>query len=498
MKRAVIYARYSSNSQTEQSIEGQIRACSDYAKGKDLTIVGEYIDRAFSGRTDNRPDFQRLMTDCTKNLFDAIIVYRTDRFARDKYDSVIYKRHIRKSKIELHYAAEHIPEGPEGLILESLMEGLAEYYSAELSQKIRRGIHESALKGKATGGNIALGYKIAPDKSFVIDEKEAEAVKIIFDMFVNQKTNAEICAHLNSVGIKTSRGQAFTKSSIPRIIKNEKYIGVYKCCDIRLENGVPAIISKEIFLAAQSEIARRRTSKQAYLPRADYLLSGKLFCGHCKKKMTGVSGTGKLGSKFFYYYCPEARQKKGCGKKQVPKDWLEDLVVTETLAHILQPDAINYISNKCYEIQLNDKSLNDGVEFFQARLADNQKAIAGTLKAIESGIVTETLPVRLRELEIERRQLNDELKNAEARRIILTPAHIEFMLLQYAKPCNDEYARKKEIIESFVSEVYLYDDKLLIYYNINKNQTALTQSDLALVEAPGFDQCDNASTRRTV
>lgn len=495
MKRAVIYARYSSSNQTEQSIEGQVRVCSEYAKAKGLTIVGEYIDRAISGRTDNRPDFQRLMQDSGKHMFEAVIVYRTDRFARNKYDSAIYKRHLRKCNVELHYAAEHIPEGPEGIILESLMEGLAEYYSAELSQKIRRGIRESALKGKATGGNIALGYKIGPDKSFIVDEKEAEAVRMIFDMFVRQKPNSEICRYLNDLGIKTSRGNPFTKSSIPRIIQNEKYIGVYKCGDIRIEDAVPAIVSKEVFAMAQKENARRRTSKQAALPRAEYLLSGKLFCGHCKKKMTGVSGTGRRGGKFYYYYCPTARSKKGCDKKHVPKDWLEDLVVAETLDHILRPDALKYIANACYEIQLKDKTGDEEVEFFRRRIAENKRALDNTLKAIESGVETMTLPVRLKELELERLQLHDELKAAEARKVVLTPEHIEFMLMQYAEKGEDEQAYKKEIIECFVSEVYLYDDKLLIYYNINKNHPELAKSDLALLESDGFDQRDDASTK---
>lgn len=495
MKRAVIYARYSSSNQTEQSIEGQVRVCSEYAKAKGLTIVGEYIDRAISGRTDNRPDFQRLMQDSGKHMFEAVIVYRTDRFARNKYDSAIYKRHLRKCNVELHYAAEHIPEGPEGIILESLMEGLAEYYSAELSQKIRRGIRESALKGKATGGNIALGYKIGPDKSFIVDEKEAEAVRMIFDMFVRQKPNSEICRYLNDLGIKTSRGNPFTKSSIPRIIQNEKYIGVYKCGDIRIEDAVPAIVSKEVFAMAQKENARRRTSKQAALPRAEYLLSGKLFCGHCKKKMTGVSGTGRRGGKFYYYYCPTARSKKGCDKKHVSKDWLEDLVVAETLDHILRPDALKYIANACYEIQLKDKTGDKEVEFFRRRIAENKRALDNTLKAIESGVETMTLPVRLKELEMERLQLHDELKAAEARKVVLTPEHIEFMLMQYAEKGEDEQAYKKEIIECFVSEVYLYDDKLLIYYNINKNHPELAKSDLALLESDGFDQRDDASTK---
>jgi DNA invertase Pin-like site-specific DNA recombinase len=161
------------------------------------------------------------MQDCPKRLFNVVIVYRTDRFARNKYDSAIYKRHLKRSGIELHYAAENIPEGPEGIILESLMEGLAEYYSAELSQKIRRGIRESALKCHSTGGNLALGYRTAADKSFVINEEEAAAVRTIFNMFVRQTTNTEICAYLNDLGLRTSQGRLFTKSSVPRIINKK-------------------------------------------------------------------------------------------------------------------------------------------------------------------------------------------------------------------------------------------------------------------------------------
>jgi len=487
MKRTAFYGRYSGKNQTEQSIEGQRRVCEAYAKQKGLTIVAEYVDRALSGKTDNRPDFLRLMADCGKKLYDDVIIYATDRFARNKYDSAIYKAQLKKYGIKLHYATEHIPDGPEGIILESLMEGLAEYYSAELSQKIKRGIRESVLKGKAVGGNVPLGYKIGPDKSFVIDEREAEAVRMIFDMYIEGRPNVEICDRLNALGIRTVRGNLFTKSSIPRIIQNEKYIGVYACGEIKLEDTIPQIIPREKFLIAQKENDRRRVSKQAALPRAEYLLSGKLYCGHCKKKMVGVSGTGKLGGKFFYYYCPDARAKRGCDKKQVPKNWLEDRVAAETLDHILKPEAISYISKTCYEIQLKDSS-DEEVEFFRRRIAENKKALSNTLKAIESGVETMTLPVRLRELEIERIKLGDELRAAEARKIVLTPEHIEFMLRQYTDP--------KEIIECFVSEVYLYDDKLLLYYNINENQPDLAYSDLALAESDGFDERSLCSTRR--
>ncbi len=229
------------------------------SKAHDLTIVGEYINRAVSERTDNRPDFQRLMQDCSKHIFDAVIVYRTDRFARNKYDSAIYKQHLKKNNIELHYAAKHIPEGPEGVIPESLMKDLAEYYSLELSQKIRRGIRESALKAQSLCGNLALGYKVGPDKSYQIDEKNAEAVRMIFDMYVQQKSNAEICERLNNMGVKTSYGHPFNKSSIPRIVQNEKYMGVYKCGDIQLEDAVPSIHIKRGF-----SYGSKRNRPQAY------------------------------------------------------------------------------------------------------------------------------------------------------------------------------------------------------------------------------------------
>ena len=139
MQQAVIYARYSPGpNQTEQSIEGQVRECTKYAELHDLRIVGTYIDRKISGKTDNRREFQRMIDDSEKHIFDVIILYHTDRFARNRYDSAIYKHKLKENGVELRYATTDIPKGPEGIILESIMEGWAEYYSAELSRKIKR------------------------------------------------------------------------------------------------------------------------------------------------------------------------------------------------------------------------------------------------------------------------------------------------------------------------------------------------------------------------
>ena len=231
--RAVIYARYSSDRQTEQSIEGQVRVCEEYAAKEGLTIVGQYIDRAVSARTDNRPQFKAMIKDSALGLFDAIIVYKTDRFARSKYDSAIYKKQLLLNNVTLHYAAETIPDGPEGVILESLLEGLAEYYSLELGQKIKRGLRESAYKCQATGIR-PFGYQVNEDKTFSVHLEEAVIVKKVFQDFLAGSSIAQIAREINALGFKTTRNGKFGQKSIRRILEAPRYIGTYIWRDIMI------------------------------------------------------------------------------------------------------------------------------------------------------------------------------------------------------------------------------------------------------------------------
>ncbi|WP_304584041.1 recombinase family protein [Acutalibacter muris] len=501
MKNAVIYARYSAGpNQTEQSIEGQLRVCTEYAEKNDLRIVGTYIDRKISGKTDNRREFQRMIDDSGKKIFEVVIMYQTDRFARNRYDSAVYKHALRKNGVEIKYATTNIPEGPEGIILESLMEGLAEYYSAELSQKIKRGMRESALKCHSTGAGHSLGYRTAPDKSIVIEPDGAKAVQIIFDMYIKGRSQVEICDHLNGLGLRTVQGKPFGKNSINKIIKNKRYIGVYSYDDIVIEDGIPAIISKDTFRLAQLEMERRRTRKRPKSPKAEYLLSGKAFCGHCQKPLTGVSGTGRSGNKWYYYYCPDSRAKKGCDKKPVRREWLEDYVVQTTIQAVLQPEIIKHVSEKCYEMQLHYREDNSDVLYFENKLAEVKKAIKNTLKAIESGVITKTLPARLAELENEQESIEAELAIAKATDVVITPEQIEFLLWQFSQPqegeTEDDYRRR--IIKCFVHKVFLFDDKLLLYYNVSRDGKTREQSNVELLEgalSAGFNQRFSGSTK---
>lgn len=490
--KAVIYARYSPGPrQTEQSIEGQLRVCTDFCKQRGLEVVETYCDRHISGRTDERPEFQRLIADAKKKKFEAVVVYKTDRFARNKYDSAIYKRELKRNGIQIFYAAEAIPEGPEGIILESLMEGLAEYYSVELAQKIKRGMHESALKCKSTGAGRPLGYCVDKEKHFQIDPEGAQTVRTIFELYIKGESNAAICELLNARGLRTTQGKPFNKSSVNRIVQNRKYIGEYSYNGVTVEGGMPAIVTMETFCLAQAEVERRKRVKKPKSPKAEYLLAGRLFCGHCKTAMQGVSGTGKSGNKWYYYYCGNNRGKvKACDKKQVSRDRLEKVVVDLTVRYILRENVLADLAKKVYAAQSRQNDTASEVAFYEKKLVDNKKAIANILRVIESGADTQTLPTRLQELESEQAVIQGELAFLKSRHLELSEDQILFMLMQYLEPFENETTQEyhRRIITCFVAEVYAYDDKLLIYFNISGEDGKLKASDLASLEAGVFDQ----------
>ncbi len=180
---AVVYARFSSHRQGEQSIEGQVAEAERYAAEHGLTIIHVYADRAQTGRNDNREQFQLMLSDAANKKFDALIVWKTDRIGRNKEEIALNKYHLKKNGVKIYYVAEMIPDTPEGIILEAVIEGMAAYYSEQLSQNIKRGQRASAAKAQSTGGNRPLGYLTGPDKKFIIDPESAPTVKLVFNLY---------------------------------------------------------------------------------------------------------------------------------------------------------------------------------------------------------------------------------------------------------------------------------------------------------------------------
>ncbi len=476
--KAVIYARYSSDSQREESIEGQIRECTDYAVKNGITIVTSYVDRALSARTADRPEFQRMIKDSEHRLFDAVLVWKLDRFSRDRYDSALYKHLLRKNGVKVISAKENISEGPEGIILEAMLEGYAEYYSAELAQKIRRGQQENALKCKSNGGVIPFGYRVDPkEHCFVIDPVEAPIVKEIFSRYANGEPMVDIVTSLNERGILSHDGKVFRISVMGFMLKNRKYIGEYKYADVVVPKGMPAIIDDDLFERVQKRMKANQKAPARAKAKEEYLLTTKLFCGNCGKMMAGESGHSSTGMIYQYYKCGGAKRREGCdNKKALKKDWIEKVAVTLTVQWLRSNDAlINRIADAIVELQGQEDPM---LPAMRKQLKDCEKGIENLLNAVQAGIVTNGTKERLEKLEEQKESLQVSIMQAHLTRPKYSKDEIIDWIMQFRGGNLDDKQYQKEIIDIFLNSIYVYEDRLVFTYNYRNGTETISRKEI--------------------
>lgn len=402
---AVIYARYSSDSQREESIEGQLRECRAFAEEKGLTIIDTYIDRALSAKTDNRPEFQRMIKESNKRKFEIILVWKLDRFSRNRYDSAHYKAQLKKNNVKVVSATESISDDASGILLESMLEGFAEYYSADLSEKVIRGLTENALKCKFNGGGIALGYQIDAEQHYQLDPVTAPIIQEVYQKYVNGTTIKSLVEYLKELGVKNYRGKNFSIDAVKLILKNRKYIGEYSYRNIVTPNGIPAIVSEELFNKAQQRMAKNKKAPARHKAKQDmYLLTTKLFCGICGAYMIGESGTSRNGAFHQYYKCASVKKHKGCHKKTVRKAWIENIVIHYAMGKLMDDDYINQVTDIAYKAQCKE---NTKIPQLKKQIAETNSAIHNMLNAIEQGIITSSTKDRLQDLEKTKEKLED-------------------------------------------------------------------------------------------
>ena len=496
--KAVIYARYSSSGQREESIEGQIRDCSEYAERNGIAVIGTYEDRALTGTSDKRPAFQRMIRDSERGQFSFVICWKSDRFARSRYDSAIYKARLKKNGVRLLYAKESIPEGPEGIILESIMEGYAEYYSANLSENVKRGNRESALKLQ-TCGVTCLGYRTGADKRFEIDPATAPVVKRIFTDYVAGKPAVTICAELNSEGLRTVRGGPFNKNSIRRIIQNERYCGVYDYSGVRDENGVPAIVDKETWRQAQEILNVHHRNKTPAKADGGYLLTGKIFCGHCGEPMTGESARGKLGGMYYYYVCNSRRYGRSCSKKRVRRELIEDLVV-EKLAEAVHSDELIEAYADYFMRWQKEQLQTDPAEELKRELHEVEAALRNNLALIDKGLASETVASHILELEGRKADLEAGIAKAKIRQPEISRDDVIWFLTSFRDGDIEDVSWRIYLVDTFLRAVYVYDDHLLLHMNMTGNKKEPLPVKLAeeaeSADGEVFENCDVSPARR--
>ncbi len=476
---AVVYARFSSHKQGEQSIEGQVAEAEQFAINHGLKIIHIYADKAQTGRNDNREQFQLMLADATKHKFDALIVWKTDRIGRNKEEIALNKYHLKKNGIKIYYVAETIPDTPEGIILESVIEGMAAYYSEQLSQNVKRGMKASALKAQYTGGPIPLGYAIDENKHFVIDPMYAPTVKLIFDMYASGKTITEIVKDVNNRGLRTLKGKPFTFSSLNKLLKNEKYIGTYLYKnEVRIENAIPAIIDTKTFYKVQEMLKYNQRAAAHKNSKVDYLLTEKLFCGKCGTGMVGVCGTSKTGTRHHYYICM-SQKKKLCTKKAVRQVWIENLVLEYVLKLIQDNELLEFIAESTYKYYIEQNTETSYTKALQKALADVNKSMANLIKAIEQGIINEATKKRMDELDEQKGEIEATLDSAKLKQDLgLKKEHILYFLQQFANMDYTDLECQKRLIKTFVNSVFVYDDKVVLTFNYSGDDRTITLNEI--------------------
>jgi DNA invertase Pin-like site-specific DNA recombinase len=492
METAVAYYRYSPGGrQGEQSIEGQAAEAHRWASENNVQIVREYADRKISGRSDDRAEFQQMLRELDKIRPTYLILWKLDRFGRNREEIAFNKHKVKKAGAKLVYVAEAIPDTPEGVILESVMEGMAEYYSLQLSQNIRRGQKVAASKCLALGGHGIIGYRAGKDKQYEIDPETAPVVKEIFQRYVAGESQAQIVRWLNASGRRTSRNAPFTVNSIRTLLKNEKYTGIYIWKnEVRIEGGMPAIIDHETWEKAQKRMITNKAAPARKDVKMDFMLTGKLFCGHCGGPMSGVSGTSRNGVPHYYYTCSMKHKKSGgngCKKKNVRKDWIEGLVLRH-IRYLLEKEGfLEAIADKCYAVYAAERDDTSYVDSLRADLRDVQTSLSNLLKAIEAGIFSKTTAARMEELEAQKQQLEDEIKLSEVgSKLALTRDHILYFLLKFRDLDLNEPKSRQRLFDTFVNSIFVYDDKVVITFNYSGDDRQITLKELDTVADESF------------
>ncbi|WP_179086302.1 MULTISPECIES: recombinase family protein [Paenibacillus] len=497
--RAAFYGRFSSDNQRDESIDAQKRAAEHFCRSNDYRIVAEYEDRAKTATSDKRPGFLQMIEDSGKGMFDVVIIHKLDRFSRDKYDSAKYKRILKMNGIRLISVTENLDDSPESIILESLLEGMAEYYSKNLAREVMKGMKETAYQCKHTGGLPPIGYSVDPiTRKYIINEEERRIVDTVFSMFIAGYGYNQIIRELADNDYKSRYGKPISKGTLGTILRNEKYTGtyIYNLTDgkdvhgkrngnrkkdnedvIRVEGGMPAIISKEVFQQVQEKMDSNKRQPGAYKAKEVYLLSGLIVCGECLKNVgtpysmmgnTKFSGRNKL--KYVTYRCGNRDRTKECNNPELRREYIENYVISQLQEKIFNEEAIPLLAK-----QLNDyhNSKQSNVKGERERLAKSlegiERQITNIVNAIASGTFNIALSSKLEELEQHKLQLGQKLLETKAvtEKAAITEDTLRQLLSKFGvHVTNHDLPEIKKFIGSYVDKVLVYKVHVEIIFKL--------------------------------
>ena len=453
----VLYGRYSSHNQKDISVEQQFEKGYELAAEYGIRIIDTYADRAVSGRTDKRRDFQRMMTDAAKGKFRYVIAWKSNRMGRNMLEALINEARLQDLGVRVLYVEEDFDDTAAGRFAARSMMNVNQFYSENMAEDIKRGLYDNAANCMVANGHLPYGYKADETLHYAIDEPKAAVIREIFTRVSCGEAFVDIMASLNARGIKTSYGRPWGRSSFQKILSNERYRGIYIYGDVRKEGGIPRIISDELYFKVQEVITTKKNPQGRHRVNGDYLLTGKLFCGHCKSPMTGISGTSRSGNLHYYYVCQKRRTEKTCEKKNLRRDDIELQVAKAIKRRTLDDDTINWIADSVVEYSQHQESAS-GIGLLEDQLKDTQRSIKNLMAAIEQGIITPTTKARLMELEKEQSDIDRKITMAKADVIPVNRDQLVGWLKKLQAGDVHDKKYQAELFDTFLIAVYVYDN----------------------------------------
>lgn len=483
--RAVLYARFSSDLQRSESIDAQVRAMKKYCEQNHMFIINTYIDEAKSATSDKRPSFQQMIKDSKNRKFDVVLVHKLDRFSRNRYDSAMYKRMLRMNGVRVYSVLENLDDTPESIMLESLLEGMSEYYSKNLAREVMKGLTENALQCKHNGGQPPLGYYVNEDKKLSVDEREAEAVRLIFNRYANGYTYSEIISELNLKKYYTKNGNTFAKNSLYSILTNEKYSGVFvfnksssknllnkrnthlhKSDEeiIKIPNGCPQIVDTETFQKVQELIKENKRSAGQYNTKHRYIFSGLVFCGYCGKRLNGNRRySGRNKSLYVTYRC--MTHSDSCINKEINRYYLEDFVLSKIKEYFGYKDKVKKMYAKMNKfIKRNSELLYNDISRLNAELMTINESMTNLTSAIEKGISIDDVFKRSEELQQQKSDIESEIiRKSNITKTVFTDDEIENTI----KQCRElikcpTHPENKAFIKKVIDKIIVKRDDVTI------------------------------------
>ena len=494
---AVAYVRYSDSKQTEQSAEGQLKVIYEYAERNGYVVIDEYIDRAQTGKTDDRKQFQKMLKDSEKKQFDAVIVYAINRFGRNARQSLNNAHLLESNNITIVSATQEFSSSPSGRFFRNITMSNDQYFSDELAEKTARGMGINADNCYSNGGPLPLGYKrvkIDPNnekskKKYIVDEETSKIVREIFTKYADGVSAKEICDSLNERKLKTSTGSAFNKNSLTTILRSRKYLGFYIYNGREIPNPNMMIINQELFDRVAEKMITNKKAPARARAKAEYLLTLKLFCGYCREMMIGHSCKSKHGVTYNYYKCKNQGGKKGtCKKKMVHKEYIEDIVVNKC-RDLLSPQNIIRIAK---EIVIIAENYDDRSEIIRLEglIKEAQNAKENHMLSLRKAddVVRDMIIADLGTLGSEIKDLEKQLKIEYLRRQPITKDKVAETLTKLAKGEITDVAYRKSLIRLLVNKIYLYDDKINITFDTGDDEIEIDDRLLSEIEDNLADQ----------